>query len=135
MRYLVCVLALVGALVAGLALHVHYSNDSEPCNINARWDCGIVNHSEFAEIYHMPVAAIGVGGYILLAALALWNRRGWVLLGTFVGLLYSLRLTWIEKHILQVWCLYCVISQAIIAFLAIVALIWWWSERRIQSDR
>jgi vitamin-K-epoxide reductase (warfarin-sensitive) len=135
MRYLVCVLALVGALVAGLALHVHYSNDSEPCNINARWDCGIVNHSEFAEIYHMPVAAIGVGGYIVLAVLALWNRRGWVLLGTFVGLLYSLRLTWIEKHILQVWCLYCVISQAIIAFLAIVALIWWWSERRIQSDR
>lgn len=135
MRYLVCVLALAGALVAGLALHVHYSNDSEPCNINARWDCGIVNHSEFAEIYHMPVAAIGIAGYVLIAVLALFNRRGWVLAATFVGLLYSLRLTWIEKHILQVWCLYCVISQAIIAFLAVLALIWWWSERRIQSER
>jgi vitamin-K-epoxide reductase (warfarin-sensitive) len=135
MRYLVCVLALAGALVAGLALHVHYSNDSEPCNINARWDCGIVNHSEFAEIYHMPVAAIGIAGYILIAVLALFNRRGWVLLATFIGLLYSLRLTWIEKHILQVWCLYCVISQAIIAFLAILALVWWWSERRIYAER
>jgi vitamin-K-epoxide reductase (warfarin-sensitive) len=135
MRYLVCVLALAGALVAGLALHVHYSNDSEPCNINARWDCGIVNHSEFAEVYHMPVAAIGIAGYILIAVLALFNRRGWVLLATFIGLLYSLRLTWIEKHILQVWCLYCVISQAIIVFLAILALVWWWSERRIQTER
>jgi uncharacterized membrane protein len=134
MRYLVCVLALAGVLVSGLALHVHYSNDTEPCDINARWDCGIVNHSEFAVVYHMPVAMIGILGYLLLAVLALVDRRGWVLLGTFTGLLFSLRLTWIEKHILQVWCLYCVISQAIIAFLAILALVWWWTERRIQRE-
>ncbi len=134
MRYLVCVLALAGALVAGLALHVHYSTDTEPCDINARWDCGIVNHSDFAVIYHMPVATIGIIGYLALAALALFNRRGWVLVGTLVGLVFSLRLTWIEKHILQVWCLYCVISQAIIAFLATLALVWWWTERRIQRE-
>ena len=93
MRYLICVLALAGVIVAGLALRVHYSTDTEPCDINAKWDCGIVNHSDFAVIYHMPVAAIGILGYLALATLALFNRRGWVLLGTFVGLLFSLRLT------------------------------------------
>jgi uncharacterized membrane protein len=134
MRYLICVLALAGVIVAGLALRVHYSTDTEPCDINAKWDCGIVNHSDFAVIYHMPVAAIGILGYLALATLALFNRRGWVLLGTFVGLLFSLRLTWLEKHILQVWCLYCVISQAIIGFLAILALVWWWTERHIQTE-
>jgi len=63
MRYLISVLALVGLVVSSLALQVHYSTGTEPCSINERWDCGIVNHSTFAEIEHVPVAAIGIAGY------------------------------------------------------------------------
>ena len=50
------------ALVASLALHVHYSTETEPCSINEKWDCGIVNHSPYAVIGPVPVAAIGLAG-------------------------------------------------------------------------
>jgi hypothetical protein len=56
MRYFIAVLALAGVVVSALALHVHFCTDPQPCSINERWDCGVVNHSPFAEIAHIPVA-------------------------------------------------------------------------------
>ncbi|MBV8113810.1 MAG: vitamin K epoxide reductase, partial [Silvibacterium sp.] len=75
MRYLIAFLALAGIIVSILALHVHYSTDVQPCDINAHWDCGIVNHSRYAEINHIPVDAIGIVGYLVIGALALMSRR------------------------------------------------------------
>ena len=75
MRFLIAILALAGVVVSALALQVHYATGTEPCSINEKWDCGIVNHSPFAEIEHIPVAAIGIAGYLVLAGLALARRR------------------------------------------------------------
>ncbi len=121
MRYVIAFLALCGIVVSSLALHVHYSTDLQPCSINEKWDCGIVNHSRFAELAHIPVAAIGIAGYAALALLALlrWNRL--LLVASILGLCFALYLTNIEARVLQVWCLYCVISQAIIALLTLMA--------------
>jgi len=78
MRYLMAMLAIAGVVVSMLALHVHYSTETQPCSINEKWDCGVVNHSPFAEIAHIPVAAIGIAGYLALAGLAFWPQRpGW----------------------------------------------------------
>jgi uncharacterized membrane protein len=133
MRYLLAVLALVGVVVSALALQVHYSTETQPCSINERWDCGIVNHSTFAEIHHVPVAAIGIAGYLALLLLALVRRRGLFLLSTLIGMGFALNLSHIEKDILQVWCLYCVISQGLIALLLLLGLGWLIYER--QSKR
>lgn len=124
MRILLALLAFVGIVVSAMALHVHYSTGTEPCSINERWDCGIVNHSSYAEIAHVPVAAIGILGYLGLAAAAL---RGWRILFTglaMVGCLFALYLSHIEKDVLGVWCLYCVISQILIAVLVVIGLAW-----------
>jgi uncharacterized membrane protein len=116
MKYILVCLALAGAIVSSLALHVHYSNDDqdEPCNINAHWDCGIVNHSPFAEIAHIPVAAIGIVGYLALIPMAFVHRHRFFFLASLVGLGFALYLTYIEKYILEVWCIYCVLSLGII---------------------
>ena len=124
MRYLIAILALAGVVVSALALHVHYCTDTQPCSINEKWDCGIVNHSPFAEVAHIPVAAIGIAGYLALAGLALARQRALVFLAALVGLGFALRLTFIEEFALQVWCLYCVISQAIIALIMLLSLGW-----------
>ncbi|HMD77173.1 MAG TPA: vitamin K epoxide reductase family protein [Terracidiphilus sp.] len=124
MRYLIAILALAGVVVSALALRVHYCTDTEPCSINEKWDCGIVNHSPFAEIAHIPVAAIGIAGYLALAGLALARQRALVFLAALAGLGFALRLTFIEEYVLQVWCLYCVISQAIIALITLLGLGW-----------
>jgi uncharacterized membrane protein len=129
MRYLIAFLALAGVVVSTLALQVHYSTGTEPCSINERWDCGIVNHSSYAEIEHIPVAAIGIAGYLALGLLALARRRGLVFLCTLVGMGFALNLSHIEKDVLEVWCLYCVISQGIIALLMMLGAGWFLFER------
>ena len=121
LRYLIVILALAGATVSTLALRVHYSNDVQPCDINAHWDCGVVNHSRFSMIYGIPVAAIGIVGYLLIALLTVLRRRRLTLVCALLGFCYALYLTRIEADVLQVWCLYCVISQAIIAAIVLLA--------------
>jgi uncharacterized membrane protein len=129
MRFVIALLAVAGMVVSGLALHVHYSHDLEPCDINAHWDCGIVNHSRYAEVHHVPVAAIGIVGYLALAVLALVRRRGLLMAGALVGLGFALYLTNIEAHKLEVWCLYCVISQGVIALITLCSLGWLFAGR------
>jgi len=124
MRLLIAVLAFAGIVVSALALRVHYSTDTQPCSVNERWDCGIVNHSSFAEVGHVPVAAIGMAGYLGLGVLGWFRRRFVLLLAALAGLGFALRLTFLEKYVLQVWCFYCVISQAIIAAIVLLSLVW-----------
>ncbi len=121
-RFVILILAVCGIVVSSLALHVHYSTDIQPCSINEKWDCGIVNHSRFAEIAHVPVAAIGIAGYALLGVLALFRRSRLLLAASLLGLAFALYLTHVEAHLLQVWCLYCVISQGIIALIAVLSI-------------
>jgi vitamin-K-epoxide reductase (warfarin-sensitive) len=128
MRYLVAVLALAGAVVSGLALQVHYSTATEPCSINAKWDCGIVNHSPFAVMGHVPVAAIGIAGYLLLGVLALMRQRFVLFLAATAAFVFAFRLSMIEEFALGVWCLYCVISQGIIALMLLLSLGWFTAE-------
>jgi uncharacterized membrane protein len=133
MRYVIALIALAGLVVSYLALRVHYSNEAEPCDINAHWDCGVVNHSPFAMIGPVPVAAVGMAGYVLLGVLALMRRRMLVLACSVIGLGFALYLTYIEKFVLMVWCLYCVISQILILMLTLLAAGWMWSARRTAS--
>jgi vitamin-K-epoxide reductase (warfarin-sensitive) len=123
-RYLIASLALAGVIVSVLAFRIHYSNDVQPCDINAHWDCGIVNHSRYSMVGHVPVAAIGIVGYLALGGLAFTGRRSLTLLASFIGLAYALYLTNIEAHKLEVWCLYCVTSQIIIALITLFAAFW-----------
>ncbi len=124
MRYILAFLSLAGVLVSSLALQVHYSTATEPCSINERWDCGIVNHSSYAVAFGVPVAAIGIGGYLLIGILALTRRRFLLLVAAVIGLGFALHLSGIERDILSVWCLYCVISQGIIALITLLGAVW-----------
>jgi uncharacterized membrane protein len=131
LRYVIALLALAGMVVSWLALRVHYSTESAPCSLNEKWDCGIVNHSPYAVMHGVPVAAIGIAGYSLIGALGLARRRALLLIATGIGMVFALYLTNIEAHVLGVWCLYCVISQAIIAALLLLSLLWFiWGNRR-----
>ena len=124
MRYLMAMLAIAGVVVSILALHVHYSTETQPCSINEKWDCGVVNHSPFAEITHIPVAAIGIAGYLALAGLAFMRQRALTFLAAEAGLGFALWLTFIEEYVLQVWCLYCVISLGVIVLITLLSLGW-----------
>jgi len=145
MRFLILILALAGVLVSALALHVHYSTGVEPCDINAHWDCGTVNRSSYATVngilWHLrasmhpdadygtaprtgfPVALAGILGYALIALFAFLRQRAVTLILSLGALGFALYLSNIESHVLGVWCLYCVISQCLIALIVLLSLI------------
>jgi vitamin-K-epoxide reductase (warfarin-sensitive) len=110
MRWLIVVLAAIGIYASAAALREHYRVGESPCSINDKWDCGIVNKSPYAMIHGVPVADIGIAGYILLAILAILNRYRLLLVAAVVGFVFSLYLLNIEAHVLGVFCIYCVIS-------------------------
>ena len=120
MRWVLVVLALLGVIAASLALREHYRTDTSPCSINDRWDCGIVNHSPYAKFGGIPVAVIGIAGYLLLGLLAVGRSYRLMLLSALLGLAFSLYLTRIEARILGVYCIYCVISLGIISLMTLL---------------
>lgn len=126
---LITILCVAGIVVASLALREHYNTGISPCNINDVWDCGIVNHSSYAATYGVPVATIGIVGYALLAILV-WRFPWIAAAGALIGLIFSLRLTWVEWKVLLVWCLYCVSSQIIIAIVFLLTLMKAWFSRQ-----
>jgi len=125
MKYPLLVLALLGIIVSSLALREHYRTYGDsPCSINERWDCGVVNHSPFAMVKGtgIPVAALGIAGYILMGALAFLRSYRLLLVPTFAGLAFSLYLANIEANVLGVWCIYCVMSLGIISLMSLLTL-------------
>ena len=122
MRWVLIVLAVVGIAASSLALREHYRTDTSPCSINDRWDCGIVNHSPYAMLFGVPVAVIGIAGYLLLGVLALMKAYRMTLVAALGGLGFALYLAHIESAVLGVWCIYCVISLGVISLLSLLAL-------------
>ena len=130
----IVVLAVVGVVDSSLVLREHY--EFRPCGAGEVFNCAGVNHSPYAVVHlpfalaggaaddptanELPVAIVGIVGYALLAALAgrsAWLTAAFALLGT----LFALRLTWIEWKVLKMWCVYCVVSQCIIAVILMLA--------------
>ena len=122
MRYVFVLLATLGIVVSALALREHYRTDTSPCSINDKWDCGIVNHSPFAVLWKVPVASVGIAGYLLMGALALKRSYRLMLVAVLIGLGFSLYLAHIEAHILGVWCIYCVASLGVISVMSLLIL-------------
>lgn len=123
MKYLLLILAVLGLVASTLALREHYRTYGDsPCSINERWDCGVVNHSQYAMLGPVPVAAVGMVGYVIMAALVLMGLYRLLIVPTFAGLAFSLYLAHIEKDVLGVWCVYCVISLGIISVLSLLNL-------------
>jgi vitamin-K-epoxide reductase (warfarin-sensitive) len=121
MKYVLLILATLGIVVSSLALREHYREYGDsPCSINEHWDCGVVNHSRYAMLGPIPVATMGIAGYILMAILVFMRAYRLLLVPTLAGLMFSLYLANIEAHILGVWCIYCVISLGIVSTLSIL---------------
>lgn len=122
MRWILILLSVVGITDSALALREHYRTDTSPCSINERWDCGIVNHSPYSMVAGIPVADIGIAGYLLLAVLAFRRAYRLMLVPVLAALAFSLYLARIEQHVLGVWCVYCAISLGLISLLTLLVL-------------
>jgi vitamin-K-epoxide reductase (warfarin-sensitive) len=128
---LVAILAVCGIAVSSVSLQHHYATSKTAyCDIGETFNCDIVNRSEYSSIFGIPVALIGMLGYAALVGLVTVYRKQretpiMLLGGAAAGLAFALYLTYIEGHVLGVWCILCLSSLGLIATTTILAAVIW----------
>ena len=118
-------LTLVGLGVAGYLTYVHYSGVTPPCSIKGN-PCSQVQKSQYSLLAGVPVALIGLLGYIaiLSSLLAPEGERARFTTTALIlgGFGFSLYLTYRELFTLHKICEWCVSSAVIMAVLVCLTL-------------
>lgn len=133
----VAILAIFGVAVSAVSLQRHYATSkTQYCDIGETFNCDIVNRSQYSSILGIPVALIGMLGYAAIAGMATIYRErrdtpAILFAAATAGLAFALYLTYIEGHVLGVWCILCLSSLALITVTAALsASIWWTRDQR-----
>jgi uncharacterized membrane protein len=114
-------LAVVGAAIAGYLTWVHYA-DVEPICAGGGGGCEKVQTSSYAELAGVPVALIGLMGYLAILGSLLVpgeaGRMGGALLA-LAGFGFSAYLTYLELFEIDAICQWCVASAVVMTALAV----------------
>jgi uncharacterized membrane protein len=123
----VAVLAVAGMVVSAVSLQRHYAKSATAfCDVGEKFNCDIVNRSEYSRVMGIPVAAIGIVGYgVLLALATVYRARAKtplrLLAAAAGGLGFALYLTYIEGYVLDTWCILCLSSLGLIGTITVLA--------------
>lgn len=136
-RYSILGCCLMGAILSSLSLRSHYSTDPTGyCDLNATFNCDFVNRSSFSEFRGVPVALIGLLGYVSLFVLSMPGGR-WVsrfrFAASLIGMGVALYLAYVEAYVLAVWCLLCIGSLLMISAIAILSAIAVWPIAKTEA--
>jgi len=129
---LISILATVGI---GLAIYLFYSylspNPPQICTISETINCDAVTKGNLAEWFGVPVSLVGLIGYITILGSALAKKRNLAMGMTTFGMLFCLRLTYLEIFVEKVICPVCILCQ--IVMLTIFSLLIWMYTHRDEE--
>jgi uncharacterized membrane protein len=130
LRAAIGLLALAGAAVAAYLVYARYSGTSLVCTTGG---CETVQHSKYAKLGGIPVAVLGLVGFVAVFATALSARSEAAAIGAAIalgGLAFGVYLIVIQVAVIDALCQWCLASDGILALLAVVT-----AERLRQSVR
>jgi uncharacterized membrane protein len=133
---LIAILAVAGALVSSVSLYHHYGrSETSYCDFGESFNCDLVNRSIYSAISGVPVALIGMVGYIALLVPATFYRGraetpSILAMASLAGLGFALYLTYIEGFVLAAWCVLCLSSLALIFSITVLSAFLWASSVR-----
>jgi uncharacterized membrane protein len=115
--------AAIGVALAGLGIAtyltvVHYSGGDPVCAV--AHGCATVQQSDYAALAGVPVALLGVLGYLGVLAALIRDGEAWRTAAAFLslaGLGFSAWLTYVEVGVLNAICIWCVGSAICMALL------------------
>ncbi len=124
LRITMVTLSVVGLGVASYLTYTHYANVKVLCSLSG--GCETVQHSSYATLVGIPVAVIGLIGYVAIlgSLLAPENEttRFATAAFTVVGFGFSAYLTGRELFSIHAICQWCVSSAVIMTVLACLAI-------------
>jgi uncharacterized membrane protein len=115
------VLVVLGLGIAGYLVYIHYADIDPICNI--AHGCHKVQTSAYAKLAGVPVALLGLIGYVVIfAALIVDGELGRMAaaLTALVGFGFSMYLTYRELFTIDAICQWCVGSAILMTGLAVV---------------
>ncbi len=119
-KYLIPVLSLVGLVDATYLSYKHFANVIPPCSTSIWADCGGVLTSQYAYIFGIPLAYIGLVHYSLVsifAILIVYNYKrvyAYILvILSFIGLFASIYFVYLQLIPLRAICSYCMVSAIV----------------------
>ena len=116
----IAAVAVAGVVVSSVSLYHHFGKTKTSfCTFGESFNCDLVNRSSYSTVLGVPVALIGIIGYLLILALATVYREKaetpvMLVISAGGGLAFALYLTYIEKFVLQAWCVLCLGSLLLI---------------------
>jgi uncharacterized membrane protein len=117
------VIVLAGIGVAGYLTYVHYAG-LQPFCAGGGHGCEQVQSSSYARLGGIPVALLGLTGYVAIAvALAAPGERARLAAAalTITGFGFSAYLTYLELFVIHAICQWCVASAVLLTILAVLA--------------
>ena len=111
--------ALAGLAIASYLTIVHYAGGEPVCAI--AHGCATVQKSSYAELAGIPVAVLGLVGYVAILASLVKDTettRSITALLAIAGLAFSAWLTYVEIWELEAICIWCVGSAICMTLLA-----------------
>jgi uncharacterized membrane protein len=131
LRVVIGALALAGLAIAGYLTYVHYA-DIKPLCLSSG-GCETVQASRYSKLAGVPVATLGLGGYVVIALSVLSRAEAARLIGAgaaLVGFGFSAYLTYRELFTIDAICQWCVASAVIMTVLAPLTT---WRLVRVES--
>ncbi len=122
-------LCVVGIFVAGYMAWAELTGNETQCTDAGKIDCTAVQESAYATTLGIPLALLGVLGYVaILGVLVLEDQvevlatygRTLVIGMTLFGVLLQAYLSVLEATVLDAWCQWCIASFVIITLLLII---------------
>lgn len=122
------VLVIVGLLVSIYMTIYKVSGDDGMCLGSG--DCSIVNASRYSEVNNIPVALIGVLGYLAILAAHFFENRipffkqngALMIFGmALTGFIFTVWLVYVELALLKAICPFCVTSQVAMTLIFVLA--------------
>ena len=139
LRTVAIAISVVGIAIAGYLTYVHYAGISPVCEI--AHGCEKVQTSEWSKVAGVPVALLGLLGYVgILAALLIPGETAATAAAgmALVGVGFSAYLTYREVFTIEAICIWCVASailMLVLAVLTVVRLALHESEPRLSAAR
>ncbi len=126
LRGSVLLLSLAGAGIAAYLTVAHYGHVRLAC---ATGGCETVQTSRYAEVAGVPVAAIGLAGYLVLAWTAAARgglARAIGFAAALTGFAVAMVLLYVQAGVLHAFCQWCLASDAILVLLVPATLLRAW---------
>ncbi|HUJ93093.1 MAG TPA: vitamin K epoxide reductase family protein [Gaiellaceae bacterium] len=124
----ICALAVLGAGIAAYLTVAHLAHAPVVC---VSGGCETVQHSAYSELFGIPVAAIGLAGYVLIGASSrprtdLARTAGAA--AALAGLVFAAYLVYVQVSIIGAVCQWCIASDVVLAILVVATFL------RLRAD-